>query len=229
MNLYDLNHPDVQKNISSIIPSDLQSNNSFNPQSSPQFTLQYNTQSNSRYNPQSPLQFTIQSNSQSSPQFTLQYNTQSNPHPDLKDKKKKYYVYLIQSISHPRSTYIGFTVNPKRRIRQHNGLIQGGAKKTRKNRPWKYIGYVSGFPNQRTALQCEWVNNHPKQMGLKFRGGVKGRIRTLYESLLRNKFASTSPPTKSLNLKMKWQRRQYQFPQTLSHCPEVYVSNEKMI
>jgi hypothetical protein len=40
--------------------------------------------------------------------------------------------YLIQSTEKPKSvaTYIGYSTNPSRRLRQHNGEIQGGARKT---------------------------------------------------------------------------------------------------
>jgi len=46
--------------------------------------------------------------------------------------------YLLTSLNagHKHKTYVGFTVNPKRRLRQHNGSIQGGATKTSKCRPW---------------------------------------------------------------------------------------------
>ena len=46
--------------------------------------------------------------------------------------------YLLCSIHplFPNSFYIGFTINPSRRLRQHNGEIASGAKKTMKKRPW---------------------------------------------------------------------------------------------
>jgi hypothetical protein len=52
--------------------------------------------------------------------------------------KRLFACYLLTSLQprYAQHTYIGFTVNPQRRIRQHNGEISAGAKKTRTKRPW---------------------------------------------------------------------------------------------
>jgi structure-specific endonuclease subunit SLX1 len=76
-----------------------------------------------------------------------------------------YACYMLLSLA-PRAkdrVYVGSTPNPFRRIRQHNGEIVGGAKKTLKWRPWEMVTLVHGFPNRTAALQFEWVWQHPEQ------------------------------------------------------------------
>jgi structure-specific endonuclease subunit SLX1 len=76
-----------------------------------------------------------------------------------------YACYLLLSLA-PRAkdkVYVGSTPNPFRRIRQHNGEIVGGAKKTISARPWDMVLLVHGFPNRNSALQFEWVWQHPDQ------------------------------------------------------------------
>ena len=59
-------------------------------------------------------------------------------------------------------TYIGSTVNINRRIRQHNGLIKGGAKYTR-NGIWTYycVLYNMNF-TKNNVLSYEWHLKHIK-------------------------------------------------------------------
>lgn len=59
-------------------------------------------------------------------------------------------VYLLTS---GRRTYIGSTTDPLRRLRQHNGEIQGGARSTR-GKQWSLVLYVTGFPDRSSA--CRW-------------------------------------------------------------------------
>lgn len=70
---------------------------------------------------------------------------------------KHFFCYMLQSADKKR-TYIGATVNPNRRLRQHNGEIVGGARAThRVAGEWTRVVLVSGFPTWPAALQFEWA------------------------------------------------------------------------
>ena len=78
-----------------------------------------------------------------------------------------YGCYLLKS-ENPQApkgkSYIGFTVNPARRIRQHNGdLANGGARRTKSLRPWRMLCIVHGFRSQVQGLQFEWGWQNPLQ------------------------------------------------------------------
>ena len=70
-----------------------------------------------------------------------------------------YTVYILRSTVRHASFYIGSTLNPPRRLSQHNGLTPGGAARTsrRRLRPWEMLGLVSGFPSMVAALKFEYV------------------------------------------------------------------------
>ena len=65
------------------------------------------------------------------------------------------YVYLLISGVNDRVLYIGYTNDQARRIRQHNGELVGGAKKTTKHRPWKFLAIMGGFDGHCQALRFE--------------------------------------------------------------------------
>ncbi len=80
-------------------------------------------------------------------------------------------------------TYVGYTNNPERRIRQHNGLIKGGAKYTTRQHKseWKYLAIIASpeFTHQ-TALSFEWYVKHSKY------NRVNGRIQSLIQTIINN-------------------------------------------
>lgn len=65
--------------------------------------------------------------------------------------------YACYCLVNPQGrTYVGFSTNLDRRLRQHNGELQGGAKYTHGS-TWIRFLSVTGFPTQQAALQFEWA------------------------------------------------------------------------
>lgn len=71
-------------------------------------------------------------------------------------RPREYLVYFLQA---GRQSYIGFTVNMTRRLRQHRGELVGGAKYTSSwphRRHLKLVACIRGFPTRHSALSYEW-------------------------------------------------------------------------
>jgi putative endonuclease len=54
------------------------------------------------------------------------------------------------------SLYTGITVNIRRRLDQHNGIVSGGAKYTRKQRPY-FLAHLEKLPSRSEAMKREYV------------------------------------------------------------------------
>ncbi|KAK1428612.1 hypothetical protein QVD17_17451 [Tagetes erecta] len=128
------------------------------------------------------------------------------------DKSGFFACYLLTSLC-PRykgHTYIGFTVNPRRRIRQHNGELCSGAFRTKKKRPWEMVLCIYGFPTNVAALQFEWAWQHPVEslavrnaaVGFKSLGGLANKIKLAYTML-------TLPAWNNLNLNVNFFSTKY--------------------
>ena len=65
-------------------------------------------------------------------------------------------MFLVYLLKNENKSYIGYTNDFKRRLRQHNGEIKGGAKYTTKYSNWSPICIIDGFETKQQAMQCEW-------------------------------------------------------------------------
>lgn len=72
--------------------------------------------------------------------------------------EKELVVYLITTLEGNR-TYVGITNNLKRRLRQHNGELVGGAKYTR-GKEWRLVLVIKGLTSSQTR-KLEWRLHHP--------------------------------------------------------------------
>ena len=111
-------------------------------------------------------------------------------------KKEEWYCYILQSLNnkYKNHTYNGKTNNPYRRIKQHNGILVGGAKKTRITRPNEIYCIIKGFDSNVEALQAEWRIKHPdkKKKRPKIYNGINGRIISLNTIFQDTQFTSNS-------------------------------------
>lgn len=82
----------------------------------------------------------------------------------LPRSSKPWFVYGLVWSGGPRTvTYIGATVDRARRLRQHNGELSGGARRTARARGrnceghWNMVISAGPFGTERLALQTEWA------------------------------------------------------------------------
>ena len=92
-----------------------------------------------------------------------------------------YYCYIIHNLND--RTYNGYTVNLERRLKQHNGLLKGGARATHNRGPWSFLCVLTSecWDCISTAMQHEWSIKYPtrKRPRPKEYNGKLGRLRSL--------------------------------------------------
>lgn len=92
-----------------------------------------------------------------------------------------HYCYILYDKS-SNKTYVGYTIDPIRRLRQHQGTLKGGAKYTSRKGDWDYLAIVASPEfTYNTALSFEWHVKHIIQYG------INGRIISLLKTILYNK------------------------------------------
>lgn len=80
-----------------------------------------------------------------------------------------YHCYLIHSDA-SNTTYIGITTDVDRRLKQHNQILKGGAKYTKRSNDWKYVSILSNLDRSNASkLEIEWkkssgLNNRISQI-----------------------------------------------------------------
>ena len=77
-----------------------------------------------------------------------------------------YYVYILKSINHEDKVYVGYSINLKARLQDHNA---GESVYTKDYRPWKLIFY-SSFIDKFKALEFEkYLKSHAGRVFLQKR------------------------------------------------------------
>jgi len=109
-------------------------------------------------------------------------------------------MYLVYILVCNNLYYIGMTNNFFRRWMQHNSLLSGGAKYTKKKCNWYPICIIDGFRNKSEAMQCEWkLKSKKDKLSRQFKG-VIGRIKYLNLLLREDKWTRNSPSIDSQDI-----------------------------
>lgn len=123
-----------------------------------------------------------------------------------------YQVYILEATSRHRCgyhpTYIGATVDVERRLRQHNGELAGGARRTTAiykgtSPAWRTACVVTGFRTWSETLKFEFALRRVGRQQV-HRWDMEGRRRALELVLAMNRWSCTSPPASEIPLVVKW-------------------------
>ena len=122
-------------------------------------------------------------------------NFTTEPPPSVtQTSPETWYCYILRNRNpkYAHLTYNGSTNNPRRRLRQHNEEISGGARYTHgRGGGWEIYCLLAGFPDHKNALSCEWRIKHTTgKPGARPREhcGVNGRIVAMNDILQLDKW-----------------------------------------
>lgn len=140
-----------------------------------------------------------------------------------------YYCYILQNTSekYKNHTYVGYTVNFTRRLRQHNGEITGGAKATKNKGNWIFLFLITGFVTSNNALSCEWRLKHPdnkKRKDKKYKN-IDGRILSINEVFNLEKWTEKCEKTPNVVNYKYYIDKQYA---NLIHLPSNFIYTESI-
>ena len=113
-----------------------------------------------------------------------------------REKQDQWFCYILRNIQpqYAHLSYNGSTNDPRRRLRQHNEEISGGARYTHgRGGGWEIYALLTGFVDHKNALSCEWRIKHTNgKPGKRPRNhlGTRGRIIGLNEVLKCPKWTS---------------------------------------
>jgi predicted GIY-YIG superfamily endonuclease len=111
-----------------------------------------------------------------------------------------YTVYILACDS--RRTYVGATVDLARRLRQHNGDLVGGARRTHGVR-WRVACTIVGFRTWPEALKYEYALRRVGRREVK-RWDLEGRRRAVEALRKKERWSSTSPLASEVPLRVTW-------------------------
>jgi predicted GIY-YIG superfamily endonuclease len=99
----------------------------------------------------------------------------------IPSSSKRFFCYVVHN-AHD-NTYNGYTVDLRRRLKQHNGFIKGGARATRNRGPWRFLIVLTSdsWDCISTAMRHEWSIKYPtrRRPRPKRYNGASGRLESL--------------------------------------------------
>ena len=111
-------------------------------------------------------------------------------------------MYLVYILKCDNLTYVGMTNDFFKRWQQHNQILSGGAKYTKKGCEWYPICIIDGFLTKSEAMLCVWkIKSKRSKISRKYKGDI-GRIQYLNLLLKNEKWTSNSPFIKNQDLKI---------------------------
>ena len=106
-------------------------------------------------------------------------------------------MYLVYILQCDNLTYVGMTNDFFKRWQQHNQILSGGAKYTKKGCEWYPICILDGFISKSEAMQCEWKLKHNRN----YKGPSK-RVEYAHLMIQKEVWTSKSPKIKDQHLQV---------------------------